>query len=99
LSGRPDVLSSATDAEPDPRSRQIRGAHPERELVLDESVSEGIDRITVDDRLNANPCVDEAHHRVLPPGFKYLVADSSAKRPGGRGGTRVARCTTPIATC
>lgn len=33
-------------------------------------VDDFIDRITVDDRLNANPCVDEAHHSVLPAGFK-----------------------------
>ena len=35
-------------------------------------VDDFIDRIMVDDRLNANPRVDEAHHRVLPPGFKSL---------------------------
>ncbi|MFD8544220.1 hypothetical protein [Streptomyces sp. NPDC059649] len=29
-------------------------------------VDDFIDRIMVDDRLNANPHVDEAHHRVLP---------------------------------
>jgi hemoglobin len=28
-----------------------------------------------DARLNANPMVDEAHHRVRPPGFKYLVTE------------------------
>jgi hemoglobin len=31
-------------------------------------VDDFIDRIMVDDRLNANPRVDEAHHRVSPPG-------------------------------
>ena len=31
-------------------------------------VDDFIDRIMVDDRLNANPRVNEAHHRVLPPG-------------------------------
>ena len=30
-------------------------------------VDDFIDRIMVDDRLNKNPRVDEAHHRVLPP--------------------------------
>jgi hemoglobin len=34
-----------------------------------------IDRIMVDPRLNANPRVDEAHHRVPPAGFKYLVTE------------------------
>jgi len=35
-----------------------------------------IDRIMVDPRLNANPRVDEAHHRVPPAGFKYLVTET-----------------------
>ena len=35
-----------------------------------------IDVIMNDPRLNANPRVDEAHHRVTPPGFKYLVTES-----------------------
>src|SRR5215469_1497565 len=38
-------------------------------------VDDFIDRIMVDPRLNANPRVDEAHHRVPPPGFKYLVTE------------------------
>ena len=42
-----------------------------------------IDRIMVDDRLNANPRVDEAHHRVLPPGFKYLVTEMVGEATGG----------------
>ncbi|TJZ42878.1 hypothetical protein FCH28_33910 [Streptomyces piniterrae] len=37
----------------------------------------------VDDRLNANPRVDEAHHRVLPPRFKYLVTEMVAEATGG----------------
>ena len=37
----------------------------------------------VDDRLNANPRVDEAHHRVLPPGFKYLVTEMVGEATGG----------------
>jgi hypothetical protein len=32
----------------------------------------------VDPRLNANARVDEAHHRVPPPGFKYLVTEVMA---------------------
>ena len=42
-----------------------------------------IDRIMVDPRLNANPRVDEAHHRVSPPGFKYLVTEMLAWAAGG----------------
>ena len=39
-------------------------------------VDDFIDRIMVDPRLNANPKVDEAHHRVTKAGFKYLVERS-----------------------
>ncbi|GHK00680.1 group I truncated hemoglobin [Streptomyces sp. NPDC003753] len=46
-------------------------------------VDDFIDRIMVDDRLNANPRVDEAHHRVLPPGFKYLVTEMVGEATGG----------------
>ena len=38
-------------------------------------VDDFIDRIMVDLRLNANPRVDEAHHRVSPQGFKYYVTE------------------------
>src|SRR5215813_14466974 len=38
-------------------------------------VDDFIDRIMMDSRLNANPRVNEAHHRVSPPGFKFLVAE------------------------
>src|SRR5207244_5296259 len=46
-------------------------------------VDDFIDRIMVDDRLNANPCVDEAHHRASPPGFKYLVTEQLGEASGG----------------
>jgi hemoglobin len=46
-------------------------------------VDDFIDRIMVDPRLNANPRVDEAHHRVSPPGFKYLVTEQVAEATGG----------------
>jgi truncated hemoglobin YjbI len=42
-----------------------------------------IDRIMIDPRLNANPRVDEAHHRVSPPGFKYLVTEMVCWATGG----------------
>ena len=46
-------------------------------------VDDFIDRIMVDDRLNANPRVNEAHHRVSPPGFKYLVTEQLGEASGG----------------
>jgi hemoglobin len=46
-------------------------------------VDDFIDRIMVDSRLNANPLVDEAHHRVLPAGFKYLVTEMVCWAAGG----------------
>src|SRR6476620_4285089 len=42
-----------------------------------------IDRIMVDPRLNANPRVDEAHHRVSAAGFKYLVTEMVGWATGG----------------
>jgi hemoglobin len=38
-------------------------------------VDDFIDRIMVDPRLNANPQVNEAHHRVPPAGFKEAFLD------------------------
>ena len=46
-------------------------------------VDDFIDRIMADPRLNANPRVDEAHHRVTPPGFKYLVTEMVCSAAGG----------------
>src|ERR671939_369162 len=46
-------------------------------------VDDFIDRIVVDPRLNANPRVDEAHHRVSPAGFKYLVTEMVCWAAGG----------------
>ena len=46
-------------------------------------IDDFIDRIMVDERLNANPRVDEAHHRVSPPGFKYLVTEMLCDAGGG----------------
>ena len=42
-----------------------------------------IDRVMVDPRLNANPRVDEAHHRVSAAGFKYLVTEMVGEVTGG----------------
>jgi hemoglobin len=46
-------------------------------------VDDFINRIMVDPRLNANPKVDEAHHRVPPAGFKYLVTEMVCWAAGG----------------
>jgi hemoglobin len=46
-------------------------------------VDDFIDRIMVDPRLNANPRVNEAHHRVLPAGFKYYVTEMVSWAAGG----------------
>jgi hemoglobin len=46
-------------------------------------VDDFIDRIMQDARLNANPLVNEAHHRVPPAGFKYLVTEMVCWAAGG----------------
>ena len=46
-------------------------------------VDDFINRIMGDPRLNANPRVDEAHHRVSPAGFKYLVTEMVCWATGG----------------
>ncbi len=46
-------------------------------------VDDFIDRIMKDARLNANPKVDEAHHKVPPAGFKYLVTEMVCWATGG----------------
>lgn len=46
-------------------------------------VDDFIERIMVDPRLNANPRVDEAHHRVSKAGFKYLVTEQLCAAAGG----------------
>src|SRR6266478_59309 len=46
-------------------------------------VDDFIDRLMDDARLNANPKVDEAHHRVSRSGFKYLVTEQVCWAAGG----------------
>src|SRR5205085_10377123 len=46
-------------------------------------VEDLIDRLMVDPRLNANPRVDEAHHKVPSAGFKYLVTEMLCWAAGG----------------
>src|SRR4029077_2063773 len=40
-------------------------------------------RVMADPRLNANPLVDDAHHKVPPAGFKYLVTEMLCWAAGG----------------
>ena len=42
-----------------------------------------IDRVMDNPRLNANPKVDEAHHRVSRAGFKYLATEMVCWATGG----------------
>ena len=46
-------------------------------------VDDLIDRLMGDPRLNANPRVNEAHHRVSPAGFKYLATELVCSAAGG----------------
>ena len=46
-------------------------------------VDDFIDRVMTDPRLNANPAVNETHHKVPPPGFKYLVTEMVGWASGG----------------
>ena len=46
-------------------------------------VDDFIDRIMGNPRLNANPKVNEAHHRVSRAGFKYLVTEMVCWATGG----------------
>src|SRR6266478_3583715 len=47
-------------------------------------VDDLIDRVMADPRLNANPLVDDAHHKVPPAGFKYLVTEMLCWAAGGQ---------------
>jgi hemoglobin len=55
-------------------------------------VDDFIDRIMTGERLNANPAVNQAHHKVPPAGFKYLKW--SGGPPAGRKSIPGARCVT-----
>src|SRR6266446_4591860 len=46
-------------------------------------IDDFINRIMDNPRLNANPKVDEAHHRVSRAGFKYLVTEMICWAAGG----------------
>src|SRR5262249_25377192 len=66
-------------------SSQASGEHFQ---VVDEStiaavVDDFIDRVMHNPVLNANPAVDEAHHRVSAAGFKYYVTEMVCWATGG----------------
>jgi hemoglobin len=46
-------------------------------------VDDFINRVMTNPILNANPKVNEAHHRVPPAGFKYLVTEMVCWASGG----------------
>ena len=46
-------------------------------------IDDFIDRVMANPILNANPKVNEAHHKVTPPGFKYLVTEMVCWATGG----------------
>src|SRR5437879_10882404 len=46
-------------------------------------VDDLIDRVMADQRLNANPLVDDARHKVRSAGFKYLVTEMLCWAAGG----------------
>lgn len=62
-------------------------------------VDDFIDRIMVDERLNSNPRVDEAHHRVLPPDSNISLRRCSPKRPEVHSTTRVEPWWKAIESC
>jgi hypothetical protein len=92
--GRPRIVQDNTPAPETPALYDRLGGVYNIATVVDDF----IDRVMTDPRLNANPRVDEAHHRVSPAGFKYLVTRWSAGRPAARSATPAAPWATPTAT-
>jgi len=74
-----DPEGSATQAGATPSLYERLGGVYAIAVVVDDF----IDRIMGDRRLNANPRVDEAHHRVTPQGFKYYVTEQVCWAAGG----------------
>jgi hemoglobin len=72
------MTGSETGIEKKPLYERLGGVYSIATVVDD-----FIDRIMVDPRLNANPRVDEAHHKVPPAGFKYLVTEMLCWAAGG----------------
>jgi hemoglobin len=68
----------AIDSEQTSLYERLGGVYP-----ISAVVDDFIDRIMKDPRLNANPRVDEAHHKVTVTGFKYLVTEQLGEASGG----------------
>jgi hemoglobin len=69
----------AADSAAEPTLYETLGGVYAIATVIDDLV----DRLLVDPRLNANPRVDEAHHRAPRPGLKYLVTEMLCWAAGG----------------
>ncbi len=67
----------ANDSEQKSLYERLGGIYP-----ISAVVDDFIDRIMKDPRLNANPRVDEAHHKVTVTGFKYLVTEQLGEAAG-----------------
>jgi hemoglobin len=72
---REDAMSSATKPT---LYERLGGVYPIAAVVDD-----FIDRVMNNPILNANPAVDEAHHRVSAAGFKYYVTEMVCWATGG----------------
>ena len=69
----------STQQKPQPTLYERLGGVYSIAVVVDDLIN----RVMTDARLNANPAVDEAHHKVPPPGFKYLVTEMVCWAAGG----------------
>ncbi len=69
----------STQQQPQPTLYERLGGVYGIAVVMDDL----IDRVMTDPRLNANPAVNEAHHKVPPAGFKYLVTEMVCWATGG----------------
>ena len=68
----------AKQSNPDSLFERLGGVYPIATLVDD-----FIDRVMANPKLNANPKVAEAHQKVPPAGFKYLVTEMVCWAAGG----------------
>jgi hemoglobin len=69
----------STQQQPQPSLYERLGGIYSIAVVVDDF----IDRVMADARLNANPAVNEAHHKVPPAGLKYLVTEMVGWTTGG----------------
>lgn len=71
-------MTSVAQTEPQSLYNRLGGVY-----AIAAVVDDFIDRIMDNPRLNANPKVNEAHHRVSRAGFKYLVTEMVCWATGG----------------